>query len=546
VLSERGSVHFATSDQGGRLLSVADLSTSALPDLIQRNNRPGKVSVPRWMILVGAVAAQVVVSLAMESTSFVGVAQAGAIVVFGMYAVMRQDLGLIICVIAYTTGCEVLWRQTRVPIFYLSATYIVIILSGFAVLFVLRRLGRDARLAVLYIALLLPAIIGTIRTAGDGSREIISFALSGPMALAAFVAFTSQVAIAPWLYRRVLWITVISATGPLSVAIAYLRRDLAVGTVSFAEQSNFAASGGFGPVQVSSVLSLGVMAAVLLIITETNKAARVLASVIAVVMSVQMLLTFSRGGSFSVAIAIAALAVVQARNRKVRNSVLGVAAIALTLSYFVVFPWLEDFTEGAFQQRFSDTESSRTDLAANDAEIFGRNILLGVGAGMTKYERLTYEVCQLRSDDCSEEASSHTEFTRMLSEHGIPGAIGIVLLCVLAWHALRRAGPGRAFAVAWVAWAVAQMFYANLRVVAVPFAFGLAFLRMSTSGEPPDDEHEHDESDHQAAPERSVRSAAPRVAEVNVWDPATARAQPGATPPGRPLRSRPGSDEYGA
>jgi O-antigen ligase len=221
------------------------------------------------------------------------------------------------------------------------------------------------------------------------------------------------------------------------------------------------------------------MAAIFLIITEREKTAKIIASALAIILGVQVLLTFSRGGSFAVGIAMAAFALAQTRNRRVRNGILAVAAVSFSLAYFVVFPWLEDFTGGAFEARFSNTESSRTDLAANDAEIFADNFVFGVGPGMTKYQRLGYEICQIRSDQCINEASSHTEFTRMLGEHGIPGIIAIVLLLMLAFSAAKRAGPGRAFAIAWIAWAVAQMFYANLRIVAVPFAFGLAFLTLT-------------------------------------------------------------------
>jgi hypothetical protein len=62
---------------------------------------------------------------------------------------------------------------------------------------------------------------------------------------------------------------------------------------------------------------------------------------------------------------------------------------------------------------------------------------------------------------------------------------------VLIWmaiRAIRGSRVDRPFAVAFIFWAVAQMFYANLRVVAVPFAFGLAFLTIRAMGrdEPPD------------------------------------------------------------
>ncbi|MEX0768755.1 MAG: O-antigen ligase family protein [Microthrixaceae bacterium] len=427
-----------------------------------------------------ALLLEVGTALLLQEVRIFGLVHAAAILLIGMYAVLRRNLAMLICILAYITGSEVMWRQVRAPIFYLAAPYLFIILSSFAVLFVLKHIGKDGKIALLYAAVMLPGMAITVGTTGAGAREIIAFALSGPLALAAFVMFTSQVRIAPWLYRRVLWVTLISSVGPLTIAVADVRSELAAaGRINFSSQSNFATSGGFGPVQVSSALSLGIMAAILLIISEREKVPKIIASFLAIILGVQVLLTFSRGGSFAVGIAMTALAVVQARNRRIRNSILGVSAVALALAYFLIFPWLENFTDGAFEARFSNTQSSRTDLAANDAEIFADNFVFGVGPGMTKYQRLGYAICQIRSDQCVDEASSHTEFTRMLGEHGIPGIISIVLLVMLAVSAAKRAGPGRAFAIAWVAWAVAQMFYANLRIVAVPFAFGLAFLRLT-------------------------------------------------------------------
>lgn len=438
------------------------------------------VGVPRVVVLMLAIAAEVALALTMQELRILGLVHAVGLFLFGLYAVLKQDLALLICALAYLAGSEVLWRQVRAPVFYLVAPYTLTILSLFAVVFVLKNVGRDGRLAILYAALLLPATINTVRTAGGGARELVAFALSGPIALAAFVAFTSQVKVRPWLYRRILWITVISTVGPMTIAVNDIRNALAdQGSISFSSQSNTLTSGGFGPVQVSSALSLGIMAAVLLIISERDRMVRILAGVIAAVLMVQTLLTFSRGGSFSVAIAVTVLAVVQSRNPRVRNRIIGLAAVTLALGYFLVFPWLESFTGGEFEGRFSDTQSARTELAANDTAIFRENIVLGVGPGMTKYQRLTYRICQLRNDKCRNEASSHTEYTRMLSEHGIPGVVSLVLLIMLALRAFRRAGPGRAFTIAWMTWAIAQMFYANLRIVAVPYAFGLAFLTLS-------------------------------------------------------------------
>ncbi len=427
---------------------------------------------------------QIILTLAIQELRILGLAQAAGLALFGLYSVIRRDLASLLCVMAYLTGAEIVWRQVRAPVFYLAAPYLLIVLSVFAVVLVLGRLGRDSRLALLYAGLLVPAVISTIRTTGAGSRELIAFALSGPLALAAFVAFTSQVKVERWLYRRILWTTLITAAGPLTVAVQSTRSQLAsAGSIHFKSASNFVTSGGFGPVQVSSMLSLGAMAAVLLILSESDRFVRILAAVIATALVVQTLLTFSRGGSTSLAIAVTGLALVNAKSPRIRNRILVIAAVAFTVGYLLVFPWLETFTGGAFNERFSDTQSARTTLAGNDIKIFEDNFLFGVGPGMTKYQRLTYEVCQLRSDKCKDEASSHTEFTRMLGEHGVPGAMAIVIMGLLAVNSFRRRGEGRALAFTWMLWAISQMFYANLRIVAVPFAFGLAFLRLSDEGD---------------------------------------------------------------
>ncbi|MBS1838749.1 MAG: O-antigen ligase family protein, partial [Actinobacteria bacterium] len=393
----------------------------------EREIRFARLQIPRWMLICFALLGEVVLALALKDVRFLGFVHAMLIIAVGFYGLLRRDLSIVILTIAYTTGSEVLWRQTRVPVFYLTAPYLVIALSLLSVILVLRHLGRDARLAALYGLLLLPAAAATIRTAGSGSREIIAFALSGPIALATFVMVTSQVTMTRQLYRRMLWTILVSTVGPLTIAVSDMREDLATSAITFSKQSNFATSGGFGPVQVSAALSIGMMAAVLLIVIERERITRVIAAVLTLALAVQTLLTFSRGGSFSLGIAVAVFAITQSRDRRIRNRIILFAAISLALAYFIVFPRLESFTGGMFQQRFSNTETARTELATNDLQIFGRNFLFGVGPGMTKYQRLTYEICKIRTDNCASEASSHTEFTRMLSEHGIPGVVALVL-----------------------------------------------------------------------------------------------------------------------
>jgi len=237
-------------------------------------------------------------------------------------------------------------------------------------------------------------------------------------------------------------------------------------------------------VQVSSLMGLTVIVAILLVLAEGELAPRLLAGAVGVWSGVQSLLTFSRGGMFAVGIAVAALVVVQAWNREARRKVFVLVGFCLLVGYFIIIPRLDAFTRGTLEERFSDTKTGRTELASSDIEIFLDNPLFGVGPGMSKYRRVPYEICELRADKCNFEGSSHTEFTRMAAEHGAVGLFSMAILLMLAFQAFRRAGPSLAVSVVMMTWAIAQMVYANLRIAAVPFAFAFAFLKIRE----PDDE----------------------------------------------------------
>jgi len=285
--------------------------------------------------------------------------------------------------------------------------------------------------------------------------------------------------IEPWFYRRLLWVLAISGVGPLAVALTAINDYIVnTGSIQFTDASNFITSGGFGPVQVSSVMGLTALVGVLLVLVEDEPTPRILAIIITIAATAQSFLTFSRGGMFATAFALAGMALSQAGDKETRRRVILVVIVAFSVGYFLIIPRVDAFTGGKFSERFSDTRSGRTGLANNDVKIFTSHMAFGVGPGMAKYQRLGYEVCLLRNDRCVGEGSSHTEFTRMLAEHGLPGLLDIGVVILLASQAIRRSGQSLPITVTFMTWAVAQMFYANLRVVAIPIAFGFAFARI--------------------------------------------------------------------
>ena len=108
-------------------------------------------------------------------------------------------------------------------------------------------------------------------------------------------------------------------------------------------------------------------------------------------------------------------------------------------------------------------------MAEADLELFRENFVMGVGPGLSKYER--------RSSFRAATAS-HTEFTRLLAEHGLLGltALGILLLIALQAYKLAPTALTKGWVAGMTAWSMAAMSHSAMRVVAISFIFGLATL----------------------------------------------------------------------
>ena len=68
-----------------------------------------------------------------------------------------------------------------------------------------------------------------------------------------------------------------------------------------------------------------------------------------------------------------------------------------------------------------DRLGGREEIMDTEFKLFLENPIMGVGAGMGKV---------LRKTDFNIEAASHNEITRMLSEHGLFGILGLLILFV--------------------------------------------------------------------------------------------------------------------
>jgi hypothetical protein len=368
----------------------------------------------------------------------------------------------LVYVLGYIVGAEVLWRMTDARVFWEFGKYSVafLMLGG-----ILKWHFRLRVMPLLYFVPLLPSAILTLGGYGfSDARQQISFNLSGPFALAIGVLFFSQLRLNRPMLERLLLFIIMPIAG---IAFIVLRRIRELGAISFDLASNFSTSGGFGPNQVSAILGLGALLAWLFVLIAQRSKARWPMFLLLLWFLAQAALTFSRGGlvNFVVAAPLATLYLLRGQGRAIRNLAFGVLVLA-ALAY-IIFPQLDEYTGGQLEARYAETNTTGRDLLwQSDLQIWQDNFLFGVGPGRsTLYHPLFQDQFVI----------THTEYSRLLAEHGLFGVFALFILGLLALRAYLSASNSLAkgLAIALILWSFAEMSHAAMRVVAISFLFAL-------------------------------------------------------------------------
>lgn len=392
-----------------------------------------------------------------------------AVLVIGMRrALLRTEkLESVAQIATYIVGVEVLWRMASIPVFWEIGKYGSALIMITALL--RRRLWKIPVFPVFYFALLMPAILLTyLQYNLNETRSIISSTLSGPFLLLISCWFFSNLKLTRPQIRNLLLVLIIPL---LSVAVTTLFYTVTTPDIEFGGESNFATSGGFGPNQVSSMLGLGAFLCVASFLLFKNNFYYVLFfGVLTILFMSQSVLTFSRGGMYNAVAAILLIIVFQVRNLKdgIRR-LLPVAGIVI-IFLLVVFPYLDDFTGGALQDRFEDSSTSkRGDIVETDIKIFLENPVLGVGVGKAYTERAKY---------LEYKAMSHTEFGRVVAEHGFFGLLSLIALMMIIIYNFRKQDSifGKALVAGLVGWSMFFMLNAGMRLAAPSLILGMIYL----------------------------------------------------------------------
>ncbi len=399
------------------------------------------------------------------------IATAHALVTLGVglwWATISNNSERVAYIVAYITGAEVLWRMTQAQVFWEFGKYSVAIILLVSVL----RQGqfRGSALPLLYFALLLPStVIPMANTSTEDLRAHLSFNLSGPLALMICVWYFSQTRLPATSLKNILLILIAPIIGVGTVALLSIITSSAI---RFNTESNYLTSGGFGPNQVSAALGLGALAVfIYLLIEKRSWWLKALLFVAMVAMAAQSALTFSRTGLYNAGISAVVAAIYLARDGRTRLKILGVIVIGFLVANYLLLPKLDEFTSGALLTRFRNTSlTGRDTIIKADLQIWSDNPVFGVGPG---------QATTLRAESYRE-SSAHTEFSRLVAEHGAFGFMAFLLLIFIGFQNLRREGAihNKAVMVALTCWSFGFMMVTAMRLVAPAVLLGLGAVTL--------------------------------------------------------------------
>jgi O-antigen ligase len=219
------------------------------------------------------------------------------------------------------------------------------------------------------------------------------------------------------------------------------------------------------------MLGLGGFLAIISAINSGNIILKWVFALLGIWFASQSALTFSRTGFYLLVLSTTATALLLMKDGKTRLKVITVITVLGLIGAIFIYPMLDNFTGGQLSNRFSETHSSnRTEIALADLAIWQENPILGTGIGRGSIER---------NDHGFGKVAAHTEYTRLLAEHGTLGLIALVLILTgLGCGFLRQNRDGKAISAGLLIWGLAFLLVSAMRVAAPSFLLALTVANL--------------------------------------------------------------------
>jgi len=375
---------------------------------------------------------------------------------------------------AYVTGAELFFRMTGGAIFYESGKYLVIVYLMLGLFY--KGASKRTLPFWIYLFLLMPGILFSAMNLNYDTniRTAIAFNLSGPITvgIVGIYCFFRKISAKRihHIFLAVL-LPIITLTFYLFLFTPSIRDSLS-GTAS-----NVAASGGFGPNQVATIMGLGAIILFIRLFSIQSRFINIIDLILLSFVCYRGLVTFSRGGMISALICCIAFLIVffyksdALTKAKLMPRIIGIA-------FALIFTWLFTSvqTYGLLNMRYSnqdaagrvkeDITTGRAELIATEMDAFFNAPLTGIGIGKIK---------EFREEATGVSAATHNELSRLLSEHGVPGLIALIILVfspLIYWLFYR---PNVYFFAFYFFWLL-TISHSSMRLAAPGFIYGLCLL----------------------------------------------------------------------
>lgn len=371
---------------------------------------------------------------------------------------------------AYFAGMEVFLRMTDQAIFWELGKYVIILFLSLGLLFNKRKLKATY---IIYFVLLVPSVFVGDYVNFSEARDMISFNLSGPLCLA-----VSSVYFFKKKYSGTHLLVLFRALVlPVLAMVSYLfisSPDLS--SIDFGTGSNFAASGGYGPNQVSLILGVSLFLIILFrFFMASFSGMKWLDYALLAIILFRALVTFSRGGVFGAALALSVFIFFKVlggfEGKRVFNYFL-ITSVIFVVGFFV-WNYTNSVTRDALAYRYEginlrtgeekEYSTGRIAVLSRDIEVFTSNILLGVGPGKSRFEGKDLGVGGI---------AAHTEWSRMLADHGLFGLTALLILFLTpVVHIYRLPAVVRPLLFAIFVLALFSMFHAAMRLSIIGYIY---------------------------------------------------------------------------
>lgn len=383
---------------------------------------------------------------------------------------------------AYFISSEVFLRMTNGSIAYEFGKYVVIALLLIGLFY----RGASSRSGPfwLYLILLTPGILFAAMYLNPETnvRTTVLFNLTGPVCLGLSAIYCYRRSISK---RRLQQIILALLLPVISMTVYLYFNTPDISETLGSTQSNFEASGGFGPNQVSTTLGIGIFVLLTRLFYIRNKFVNIIDLILLALVTYRGLVTFSRGGIITGLICAIAFVGIYFLRGNIKTKAFLIPRLSIIALILVsTFAFTAVKTTGLITNRYtnkdaagrlkSDITTGRAELITSELEAFYDKPLTGIGIG--KIREYRYEKTKIL-------AATHNEFSRLLSEHGI---LGIIMLLILLLTPLlyrfknRRNNYFYAFLIFWAL----TISHSSMRIAAPAFIYGLCLLNVTHETSP--------------------------------------------------------------